>query len=97
MVRIKYHESGEIWETDGHLTSRLLKGILNHVRWYRQFFPENCPKAFSQIEIDIDGEMYALVTITKYWTAYVRTEHGVNFFAWPRLTVNRQPKEGGWQ
>lgn len=91
MVRIKYRESGEIWEIDGHLSSRLVKQRIKDVRWYRQWFSENVHPKYSQLEIYVDDRLYGFITITDYWIAYTRCDVLQRFANYSRCLVERRP------
>lgn len=91
MVRIKYRESGEIWELDGHLTSKVVKQRIKDVRWYRQWFPENVHPNYSQLEIYLDDTLDVFITITDYWIAYTRWDRLHGFSNFSRCLVERRP------
>ena len=72
MVRIKCHDSGEVWESE-HFSSALIKGLIKDVRWYRKWFPENCQfDGFSDLLVYIDGELVYMISVSEHWTAYTR-------------------------
>ena len=91
MVRVKYRESGEVWELDGHLTSRFVRQRIKDVRWYRQWFPENVHPNYSQLEIYLDDTLDGFITITDYWIAYTRWDRLHDFSNFARCLVERRP------
>ena len=71
MVRIKFRDSGEIWERDDHFSSNLIKSIIKEVRWYRHWYLENCScDGFSWLEIWVDDDFRYIISVSEHWTAY---------------------------